>query len=63
MNHQTGNEAKTARGKLGPWPELLALGSIQLDGAMRAGPDVTQAKSQLLATPCLQGRETKNKIS
>ena len=46
VNHQTGTEAKTARRKLGPGPRLRALGSLQLDGATRAGPDVGWGKSQ-----------------
>lgn len=40
MNRQAGTEAKTARKKLGLWPRLWALGNIQLDGAVQAGPDV-----------------------
>lgn len=42
------------------WPRLWALGSIQLDGAMPAGPDA--GRGRFLATPRLQGRETKSKL-
>lgn len=40
MNHQTGTQAKRPERKLGSWPTLQAHGSLQLGGAMRAGPDV-----------------------
>lgn len=54
VNHQAGTEAKTARRKLGLWPRLRALGSIQLDGAMPAGPDV---ESHRVAGDCLTAGE------
>lgn len=54
VNHQAGTKAKTARRKLGLWPRLRALGSIQLEGAVPAGPDV---ESHRVAGDCLTAGE------